>query len=97
MKKLLVFSILATVINTSYAAVSGELLRSTAEINGTPPVSATTYDRDCNGRGKPRGMASTIVTAGNTVTTTETDGVNTWVSTVITSGGTVTVSCAHKQ
>ena len=69
----------------------------------TPPMAATTYDRGCNGEGKPRNMAttSTPVVSGVVTTTTisETDGVNTWVtaSTYNSSTGVVTYTCAQLQ
>jgi hypothetical protein len=81
----------------SAAPISGIVRQSESELRNSPPTSVSTYTRDCDATNKPSGMASTIVTAGNTVTITETDGVNTWVSTVVTNGGTVTVSCAQKQ
>lgn len=79
------------------APISGILRQSESEIRNSPPQAVAIYSRDCDSNNKPSGTTSTIVTAGNTVTITETDGVNTWVSTVVTNGSTVTVSCAQKQ
>jgi len=95
MKKILI--ILAFYSSLSLAASNGSTLKSDSEFKHTAPLGTINYSRDCDGYGKPYGTTSTIVTAGNTVTITETDGVNTWVSTVVTNGGTVTVSCAQKQ
>ena len=92
----------------AYAAMISKLPRSNSEQSGSPPTSATTYDRDCAGNGKPRGLTATIVTVasgvGSVVTITELDGTsgvactNTWKSTVDTSvAGTTSTTCSQLQ
>jgi len=85
------------------AATNGKVQRSQSEQIGNPPTAAMTYDRDCDGNGKPRNLATTSTPAvSGTVTTTtisETDGVNTWTttSTYDSSSGAVTYTCAQLQ